>query len=76
MKCSICGERDALNFYGVIVTESGTYVGTARWGQNITAARERAKESVRCFAKPGEFVYNTFAVIAHNRQEVAKAYEV
>lgn len=76
MKCQICGKKDALNFYGVIVLEEHTVVGNARWGQNISAARERAKEEVRAFAAPGEFIYNVFTVLAHNRQEVVKAYEV
>lgn len=76
MKCQICGKIDALNFYGVIVLEDRTEVGTARWGQNISAARDRAKEEVRGFAKPGEFIYSVFAVLAHNRREVVKAYEV
>jgi len=75
MRCDICGKPGAENFYGVGVYEHGTKVSTARWGKNITAARKRAREAVLIFREPGEFQYDVFTVCAHNRAEVARAYE-
>jgi hypothetical protein len=76
MKCNICGKADAQNFYGVGIFEHGTEISNARWGQNITAAKERARADARSFRVPGEFVYDVKVVVAHTRQEVVRAYAV
>lgn len=76
MNCEICNKPGAENFYGIGIFEHGTEVSTARWGFNITEAKARAKSAVKVFRNPGEFVYDIKVVVAHNRREVVRAYEV
>lgn len=76
MKCDICKKSQALNFYGIAITDRGTFVTSARWGQNITAARNRARDAAKDFVWPNDFLYDIKTVVAHNRQEVVKVYEV
>ena len=74
MKCQICQKPGAQNYYGVAVLNHGTYVTNARWGSDLYAASERARQAAWDFASVGDFVYNIDTVIAHTRREVVDAY--
>lgn len=73
-KCDICHQPGAGNYYGIAILEGRTEVTTARWGAWGEAARKRAAEAARAFARPGEFVYDIKVVFAHSRHEVVRAY--
>lgn len=72
-----------MNQYPVVIAETGTYVGNARWGQN---AEQRAKDDAiemaihfRKLAKingRSEFIYEINVVSGKSRKEVADTYEI
>ena len=61
-------------WYGVMISDRGTYVSTPRWGMNTADAIERAKDAARDFALAGDFIYNVFAVRGETRKEVCELY--
>jgi hypothetical protein len=73
----------AMNSYPVVVAESGTYIGNARWGQN---AERRAKEQGHEMAihlrkmatihKTSEFIYEILVVEARTRKDVVALWSV